>query len=64
VATISPAELPVDDIKEIQVRRIEVDGRDLYHDSRKGKLYDLKFKYLGRLKDGVIVAFPDSDADP
>ena len=64
VATVIPGELPVEDTKEIPVRRIEVDGRELYHDSQKGKLYDLKFKYLGRLKDGVIVAFPDSDADP
>lgn len=64
VAMVIPEEIPVEDTKEIEVRRIEVDGRDLYLDSRKGKLYDLKFKYLGRLKDGIIVSFPDSDADP
>jgi hypothetical protein len=63
VAILSTNELPVEDIMQIHVRRIEVDGRHLYFDGKKEKLYDLKFKYLGRLKDGVIVPFPDSDAD-
>jgi hypothetical protein len=63
VAILETKELPVEDTKEIQVRRIEVEGRTLYFDSQKEKLYDLKFKYLGRLKDGAIVPFPDSDAD-
>jgi hypothetical protein len=40
-----------------------VDERKLYLAPKKQKLYDLKFKYIGRLKDGKIVAFPDSDAD-
>ena len=63
VAILDTKELPVEDIKQIKVRRIEVDGRDLYYDAQKEKLYDLKFKYLGRLKNGAIVPFPDSDAD-
>jgi len=63
VAIIATKELPVEDTKEIHVRRIEVDGRELYFDSQKEKLYDLKFKYIGRLKNDAIVPFPDSDAD-
>jgi hypothetical protein len=53
----------VDDILTIPVRKTTVDGRDLYLDAAKDKLYDLKFKYLGRLKEGAIVAHPDSDAE-
>ena len=53
----------VDDIITIPVRKTTVDGRDLYLDGAKDKLYDLKFKYLGRLKEGAIVAYPDSDAE-
>jgi len=63
VAILAPNDLPVEETREIRVQRIEVDGRDLYIDTKKEKLYDLKFKYLGRLKDGRIAPFPDSDAD-
>jgi hypothetical protein len=63
VLRVEPTELPVESIREIHVRRTEVDGRALYLASKKEKLYDLKFKYIGRLKDGKIVAFPDSDDD-
>jgi hypothetical protein len=56
------------DISEYEVVRItvekrEVDGRSLYFDPAKDKLYDMKFKYVGRLKEGAIVDHPDSDAD-
>jgi hypothetical protein len=56
------------DISEYEVVRItvekrEVDGRSLYLDPVKDKLYDMKFKYVGRLKEGAIVDHPDSDAD-
>jgi hypothetical protein len=47
----------------IPVRKRTIDGRELYLDPKKDKLYDLKFKYVGRLKDGAIVAHPDSDAE-
>lgn len=63
VAILETEELPVESIEEIHVRCIEIDGRSLYVDPKKEKVYDLKFKYLGRLKDGQIHAFPDSDAD-
>ena len=59
----SPAqELPVENVREIKVRKREIDGRSLYL-GPKDKVYDLKFKYLGRLKDEKIVDFPDSDQD-
>jgi hypothetical protein len=53
-------EVPIEAIKEIKVRKREIDGRSLYV-GQKDKVYDLKFKYLGRLKDDTIIAFPDSD---
>jgi phage protein D len=56
------------DVSEYEVVRItvekrEVDGRSLYLDPAKDKLYDMKFKYVGRLKEGAIADHPDSDAD-
>lgn len=51
------------DIVQIKVRKQEVDGRMFYLDPKKDKLYDMKFKYVGRLKDGAVVSHPDSDAD-
>jgi hypothetical protein len=53
-------ELPVENVREVKVRKREIDGRSLYV-GPKDKVYDLKFKYLGRVKDDKIVAFPDSD---
>jgi hypothetical protein len=60
VAVIAPQEVPVECVREIKVRRREIDGRSLYL-GPKDKVYDLKFKYLGRLKEEAIVSFPDSD---
>ena len=53
-------ELSVEHVREIKVRRREIDGRNVYL-GPKDKVYDLKFKYLGRLKGDAIVSFPDSD---
>jgi hypothetical protein len=74
VASVKPTEphailqadtpsVPVENAYEIEVKKIEVDGRPLYYNYEKEKLYDLKFKYIGRLKDGKVASFPDSDAD-
>ena len=63
VAILDPKKLPVSTVVNIQVRKVEVGDRSLYLDPRKEKLYDLKFKYIGRLKDGQIHSFPDSDAE-
>jgi len=52
-----------DTVVHVKVRKQEVDGRLFYLDPKKDKLYDMKFKYVGRLKDGAIVNHPDSDAE-
>ena len=56
---------PVEDIVEVKVRKTELGGRDVYLDAQKGKVYDLKFHYLGRWdsKKEKIVAHPDSDTE-
>jgi hypothetical protein len=65
VATVNTSEspLPVEEVFHVKIRKQEVDGRALYLDPQKNKLYDLKLNYIGRLKDGAIVSFPDSDAE-
>ena len=60
----NPVDLSDRTIVRIKVRKQEVDGRMFYLDPKKDKLYDLKFKYMGRLKDGAIVSHPDSDTEP
>ena len=57
-----PVNLSEREVLRIKVRKQEVDGRMFYLDSKKDKLYDLKGKYAGRLKDHAIVDYPDSDA--
>jgi len=59
----NPVDATNDTVIHIKVRKQEVDGRLFYLDPKKDKLYDMKFKYMGRLKDGAIVAHPDSDAE-
>lgn len=51
------------DVIEVALKKREVDGRLFYLDSKKGKLYDTKFMYVGRLRGEAIVAHPDSDAE-
>jgi hypothetical protein len=63
VATINPTCLEVADIIHVKVRKQEIDDRMFYLDPKKDKVYDMKFKYVGRLKEGAIVSFPDSDAE-
>lgn len=55
----------VEDVMKIIVRKREIDDRTVYVDAKKGKVYDLKFRYLGRhdAKQDKIVEFPDSDAE-
>ena len=57
---------PVEDIVRIVVKRVEVDGRTLYLDSKKQKLYDMKYKYVGRYDSTaqrIDKTFPDSDVE-
>lgn len=55
-------ELPVEAIRHINVRKVDVEGVEMYL-GPKDKLYDKKFKWRGRLVDGkcVINGPPDSD---
>ena len=49
---------------EINVRRIDIDGRTVYYNSSKDKVYDMKFNYIGRKKgDTIDSSFPDSDRE-
>jgi len=64
LAKVAPGfPLSVAETVTVKVTPLTVDGRSVYYNAAKGKVYDLKFKYLGRLKDGAIVSFPDSDAE-
>jgi hypothetical protein len=56
---------PVEDVVRVSVRSKEIDGRKCFVDSQKGKVYDLKYRYLGRWDTAAdkIVPFPDSDAE-
>jgi len=50
------------EVIEVEVVKIEIDGRQLWLDKAKDKVYDLKYNYLGRIKDDTIdSSFPDSD---
>lgn len=51
------------EVIDIKVERIEMaDGQSVWLNKDKDKVYDLKFNYLGRLKDEAIdSSFPDSD---
>jgi hypothetical protein len=58
---------PVEDVVTIAVRRLELDGgRSYYLDPKKQKVYDMKYKYVGRYsteKGEIDRGFPDSDAE-
>ena len=51
------------EILHIKVQKKEIDGRIFYLDPKKDKLYDMKFKYVGRFKEEGIVIHQDSDQD-
>jgi hypothetical protein len=57
----------VDDVVTISVRRMEMDGGRVYYvDSKKQKVYDMKYKYVGRYSSEtreIDRSFPDSDAE-
>jgi hypothetical protein len=57
---------PVEDVQTIRVVNKTLGGRQVYFEPKKEKVYDLKFKYLGRWdsKKECIQPFPDSDAEP
>jgi len=53
-------------VVKVQVRKTEIDGRTVYVEGSKDKVYDLKFKYLGRWNrsdDTIVGGYPDSDSE-
>jgi len=50
------------EVIHIKVSKIVVNGSPLYLD-RKNKLYNEKFRYVGRYKDGEIKDYPDNDTE-
>jgi hypothetical protein len=57
--TITPEEEIV-----IELNNIVIDGRKVLYNSKKDKVYDLKFNYIGRRKGDIIdSSFPDSDCE-
>jgi len=65
IAPMAALEKPVEvhEVLRIEVKKVEVGGRSVYYDSRTQKVYDLKCKYIGRLREDEIVSFPDSDKE-
>jgi len=55
--------IPLEEI-EIEVERTEINGRAVWLNKAKDKVYDLKYNYIGRKKDDTIdSSFPDSDRE-
>ena len=64
VATMVGEPVEPETILHIQVKKMEIDSRQVYIDMSTQKVYDLKCKYLGRHDpEKGIVPFPDSDQD-
>jgi hypothetical protein len=64
VKITNPVPIIPTEILEIEIEKIEIDGRSVWYNREKDKVYDLKYNYLGRKKDDEIdSSFPDSDRD-
>ena len=66
IGIVEDAPLEDPTIIKVAVKKVEIDGRALYVSSAKDKVYDLKFKYIGRWNksaDRVAATYPDSDAE-
>jgi hypothetical protein len=56
----------IEDIEEIKVKPVIIDGTHLYRDMNNNKLYNLQFKYVGRwdtLQEKILKEISDSDTD-
>ena len=67
IGIVAPSPLEEDPtVVKIAVKKVVIDGRDLYVSEQKDKVFDLKFQYLGRWnrkEDRIDTTYPDSDAD-
>ena len=54
-------------VVKVHVKKAEVDGRSVYISATKDKVYDMKFKYIGRWNksdDRIDTTYADSDEEP
>ena len=66
IGIVAPTPLEDPTVVKIAIKKIVIDGRDLYVSEQKDKVFDLKFQYLGRWnrkEDRIDTSYPDSDAD-
>lgn len=66
IGIVAPTPLEDPTVIKIAVKKVLIDGRDLYVSEDKDKVFDLKFQYLGRWNrkdDRIDTTYPDSDAD-
>jgi len=65
IAVVKGEPVEPETVVRIEVKKVEIGGRQVFLDSATDKVYDLKCKYLGRHDSGndAIVPFPDSDAE-
>ena len=66
IGIINPAPLHDIEVIKIAVKKFEIDGRTIYLSTKKDKVYDLKFNYLGRYNradDCIETKYPDSDRE-
>jgi len=67
-ALVNPVALKAEDftVVKIPLKKIEIDGRKVYLQSDKDKVFDLKFNYLGRYdrrEDAIVTGYADTDAE-
>jgi hypothetical protein len=65
---VNPVALKAEDftVVKIPLKKIEIDGRNVYLQSDKDKVFDLKFNYLGhydRREDAIVTGYADTDAE-
>lgn len=65
---VNPVALKAEDftVVKIPLKKIEIDGRKVYLQSDKDKVFDLKFNYLGRYdrrEDAIVTGYADTDAE-
>jgi hypothetical protein len=66
LGVINPAPLHDIEVVKIAVKKFEIDGRTIYLSTKKDKVYDLKFNYLGRYNradECIETKYPDSDRE-
>jgi hypothetical protein len=68
LGVVSAVPIPPDSLTvvKVPVKKTTIDGRQVYLQTEKDKVFDLKFKYLGRYdsrEDRIVTGYPDSEND-